>query len=186
MKKLKKAKKRKKAKKAKRIKRVKKARAKKRLKKAKKRAALKKRIKKVKKARKAKKTRKAEIPLKEEKRADLVGELVARGKQRGFITEDEIIHIMPEIESDLEQLESLYEKLELSGVRVVSSDEMLKLETEQAAKEYEKKKAKPSELAVPEEELDRSSSDLVQMYLKEIGRISLLNGRGGDKAGQSQ
>ncbi len=168
---MKKAKKRKKAKKAKRSKRAKKARAKKKLKKARKKVAARKRRKK---ARKAKRIRKAELPSKEEKKADLVGELVARGKQRGFITEDEIIHIMPEIESDLERLESLYEKLELSGVRVVSSDEMLKLETEGAAKEYEKKKAKPSELVVPEEELDRSSSDLVQMYLKEIGRISLL------------
>jgi RNA polymerase primary sigma factor len=79
---------------------------------------------------------------------------------------------MPEVESDLEKLEDLYEKLERSGIRVVSSEEMLKMETEEIGKKYETKRVKRSELVIPEEEA--TSSDLVQMYLKEIGRISLL------------
>lgn len=105
----------------------------------------------------------------------IIKELVQRGKQRGFITEDEIIHIIPDIENNLDKLETLYEKMELSGVKVISSDEMLKLETEKAVEDYEKekKKGKASELIVPEE--SESSSDLVQMYLKEIGRVPLLN-----------
>jgi RNA polymerase primary sigma factor len=179
MKKTKKAKKGKKTRKIKKAKKVKKAKIGKKPKKmrkrkiAKKRRAIRRKVKKIKKARKARRVKRAELFKKEEKKFDRVSELVARGKQRGFITEDEIIHIMPEIESNLEKLEGLYEKLEMTGVRVVSSDEMLKLETDEVAKGYEKKKAKPSELVVPEE-LDRSSSDLVQMYLKEIGKISLL------------
>lgn len=106
--------------------------------------------------------------------ADIISELVARGKQRGFITEDEIIHIVPEVEENLEKLEELYEKLEASGIRVVSSDEMLKMETDETAKQYEKKKkrGKGENIVVAEEET--GSADLVQMYLKEIGRINLL------------
>ena len=42
-----------------------------------------------------------------------IDELVEIGKQRGFITEDEILHVIPEVEKDVSGLEKLYEKLEL-------------------------------------------------------------------------
>jgi RNA polymerase primary sigma factor len=107
---------------------------------------------------------------------DVVKELVRRGKQRGFITEDEIIHIIPDIETNLGKLEELYEKMELSGVKVISSDEMIKMETEKVAEEFGKKKGKSDYLDfIPTEEGEMGSSDLVQMYLKEIGRVALLN-----------
>lgn len=101
-------------------------------------------------------------------------ELMARGKQRGFVTEDEIIHILPDIEQDLENLENLYEHLETSGVRVVGSEEMLKIDTgeeELSPKEKKKKKDRAIEMAEGDD-----ASDLVQMYLKEIGRVTLLTG----------
>ena len=67
-------------------------------------------------------------------------EVFARGKQRGFVTEDEIIHIMPDVDQDIEQLEALYDKLETAGIRVVGSDEMLKIETEKIAADFEVEK----------------------------------------------
>ncbi|MFZ2187216.1 MAG: RNA polymerase sigma factor RpoD [Candidatus Moraniibacteriota bacterium] len=126
-----------------------------------------------------------------EERQDAVTELLARGKQRGFVTEDEIIHILPDVEQDLDHLESLYEKLETSGIRVVGSEEMLKIDIEKEGDNFGKKekgksrgkdsgkgkvkvapKAKDKMMDLGEE----STSDLVQMYLKEIGRVALLNG----------
>jgi RNA polymerase primary sigma factor len=122
-----------------------------------------------------------------EERQDAVTELLARGKQRGFVTEDEIIHILPDVEQDLDHLESLYEKLETSGIRVVGSEEMLKLDIEKEGENFGKKekgkgkgsgkakaapKAKDKMMDLGEE----STSDLVQMYLKEIGRVALLSG----------
>lgn len=106
---------------------------------------------------------------------DLAGELVVRGKQRGFVTEDEIMHAVPNAEQNIEELESLYERLEEVGVRVMSSDEMLKMETDKISENMETEKKsgrrKKSELTeVPED----ASSDLVQMYLREIGRVGLL------------
>lgn len=108
-----------------------------------------------------------------------VNELLARGKQRGFVTEDEIIHILPDVEQDLEGLEALYEELETSGVRIVGSEEMLKIETVKEGERYNDKSAK--EAAKAKERLmdmgeDEVSADLVQMYLKEIGRVALLTG----------
>ena len=121
-----------------------------------------------------------------EAKKDAFNELMARGKQRGFVTEDEIIHILPDVEQDLENLENLYERLETSGIRVVGSEEMLKLETDKVGEEFGKKgkgkgKGKKGEKPVKAKDKmmdlgEESTSDLVQMYLKEIGRVALLNG----------
>jgi RNA polymerase primary sigma factor len=110
-----------------------------------------------------------------EKGRDVVSELLSRGKQRGFVTEDEILHVIPDAEKEIEKLEDLYGQLEKSNVRVLSSDEILKMETDRIPEEMEKEKKgrktkTPSEIAVPED----ASSDLVQMYLREIGRVALL------------
>ena len=62
-----------------------------------------------------------------------IDEFVKLGKQRGFVTEDEILQIIPEVEKNVAELEKLYEKLEQAGVKVVSSDEVIKEEAEQEA-----------------------------------------------------
>jgi RNA polymerase primary sigma factor len=106
-----------------------------------------------------------------------VDELMIRGKQRGFVTEDEIIHAFPEVETDLDNLENLYEKLETAGIKITGSDDLLQIDSEKEAANFEeskKKKKKPAEIYVSDEMGD-GSSDLVQMYLKEIGRVALLS-----------
>ncbi|MEI7750093.1 MAG: RNA polymerase sigma factor RpoD [Candidatus Moraniibacteriota bacterium] len=121
---------------------------------------------------------KTKAETKQEEKVEAFEEIVNRGKQRGFVTEDEIIHILPDVETDLDALERLYGKLEEAGVRVVTSDEMLKVETEQIAESFESGKAakkKSQERPQPVDGED-DTSDLVQMYLREIGRVSLLTG----------
>ncbi|MDH4330839.1 MAG: RNA polymerase sigma factor RpoD [Candidatus Moranbacteria bacterium] len=127
-----------------------------------------------------KKTKKEEVA---DLRKKSIQEIISRGRQRGFITEDEIIHTIPDIEIDIEELEGLYEELENNGVKVVSSEEIIKFETNKVAEEYEKKKSagkKEKEKEKMKEEKDYLSStdvahgDSVQMYLREIGKVSLL------------
>ena len=115
---------------------------------------------------------------KETQKMDAVQELMLRGKQRGFVTEDEIIHILPDVEQDLDNLENLYEQLETSGIRVIGSNEMLKIETDKIGGEFNDKKAKkgPDLMVAQSVEESDESADLVQMYLKEIGRVALLKG----------
>jgi len=130
---------------------------------------------------KAKKTKvvpKKKQEVSDEEIKNLVSELISRGKQRGFVTEDEILHAIPNAEQNIEEVEGLYERLEEIGVRVMGSDEIIKLETEKISEELEeekegkktKKKEEKSEETIGED----SSSDLVQMYLREIGRVDLL------------
>lgn len=111
------------------------------------------------------------------KKINLLDDLVYRSKQRGFITEDEILNAIPDAEKEIEKLEELYEKLEKNNIKVISSDDMLKMETDKISENLEKEKTKrsskksASEITIGED----ASSDLVQMYLREIGRVELLN-----------
>jgi len=107
-------------------------------------------------------------------KAEIIADLIARGKQRGFVTEDEIIHLIPEVEEELDELENLYEQLETAGVKVVVSDDMLKIDSDKEAEVYEKSKKDKSADAHLMDGIEDSSSDLVQMYLREIGRVPLL------------
>lgn len=105
-----------------------------------------------------------------------IDQIFARGKQRGFVTEDEIIHIMPNIDQEIDQLEALYDKLETAGIRVVGSEEILKIETDKVSEDFDKEKKGGKKKTKAAEELSDSTSDLVQMYLREIGRVPLLKG----------
>jgi RNA polymerase primary sigma factor len=116
-----------------------------------------------------------EVPEGEMTMIQVIESLIARGKQRGFVTEDEIIHLLPEIEEEIDELENLYEKLETAGIKVVVSDEMLKIDSDKEAEAYEKSKKDKNADSNLSESIEDSSSDLVQMYLREIGRVHLLS-----------
>lgn len=75
-----------------------------------------------------------------QKKFDQVEDLLYRGKQRGFVTEDEILHIIPDAEKEIDRLEELYERLEKQNIRVASSDEMIKMETDKISNDLEKEK----------------------------------------------
>ena len=95
--------------------------------------------------------------------------VIARGRQRGFITESEILKFFPNVEKDVTELEQLYDRLEEANIKVEESREFI----EEAAPE-------PSEeeinRALNIEADDTITSDSVQMYLREIGKTPLLTG----------
>ena len=100
---------------------------------------------------------------------DQIEELIARGRLRGFITYTEILHMLPNIEEDISSLEQLYEKLSDANIEVVESKDLLEVPQDKAVKEeVETKKVISADEA--------TGHDSVQMYLREIGRISLLTG----------
>ncbi len=97
-------------------------------------------------------------------------ELVARGRLRGFVTYSEILHMMPHIEQDIDALEKLYEKLSDANIELVESKDLLEAPAEELVKKSAK--AKKADLEASED----FNQDSVQMYLREIGKISLING----------
>src|SRR3989338_7607280 len=49
---------------------------------------------------------------------DKIMDLISKGRQRGFVTESEILHSFPQIEKDIDGLEKLYERLESANVNI--------------------------------------------------------------------
>lgn len=86
--------------------------------------------------------------------------LMARGRQRGFVTYDEILKAFPNVEEDVMFLEELYEKFSTAGIDVLEGGGLLEVAEEPTEKGYSR---------------SDSSFDSIQMYLREIGKYPLLN-----------
>ncbi|QQG45214.1 MAG: sigma-70 family RNA polymerase sigma factor [Candidatus Sungiibacteriota bacterium] len=95
--------------------------------------------------------------------------LMERGRGRGFVTYAEILYYFPTIEEDILLLEDLYQRLEQGNIEILESRELLG----EAGEEKAVAKKRKREEAIDFEQL---SQDSVQMYLREIGRITLLTG----------
>lgn len=93
--------------------------------------------------------------------------LLKRGRGRGFVTFAEILYYFPTVEEELSVLEDLYTRFEAENIEVLETRELLNVDQQK-----EQEKAIEKGRKTPEEEM--LSSDSVQMYLKEIGKIPLL------------
>jgi len=93
--------------------------------------------------------------------------LIGKGRERGFVTYDEILKEFPQIENDVMFLDELYGKLSTAGVDILEGGGILEIEE---LKEKEKKQ-------VPHYSRTGTDSayDSIQMYLKEIGQYPLIN-----------
>lgn len=93
-----------------------------------------------------------------------IQELINRGREQGFVTQEDILAVFPEAESKVEELDDLYSRLAEEGVDVFD-----------VADEEEKPSELEKELQVLSAVEESQITDPVRMYLKEIGRIPLLN-----------
>ena len=101
--------------------------------------------------------------------------LVARAKQRGFVTEAEVLHVMPNLEENLHAVEELLDKLEKKGVELVDQ-EVASIWKQASEEEKPSTKVKvSSKRATPDDfDLGQIYDDSIQMYLREIGKAPLL------------
>ncbi|MBU3924976.1 sigma-70 family RNA polymerase sigma factor [Patescibacteria group bacterium] len=164
-----------KAKKAKKIRIVKKSAKRKAAKRAvrPKRKAIKKKI--VSKKAPQKRIKEKEAVLAREKeKENAINDLISRGRDRGFVTEGEILTAIGDIENHLDSLEDLYRKLEDSNIRIEAGNVAISA-TETEIEEYAEKKIIVSVPDIFKEiQPDEISTNSVQMYLKEIGKVPLL------------
>ena len=92
--------------------------------------------------------------------------LIGKGKERGFVTYDEILKEFPTIETDIVFLDELYSKFGVAGIDVLEGGGLLEMEPEVHAN--------PKKYSYGSRGSD-SSYDSIQMYLKEIGQYSLIS-----------
>jgi len=115
-----------------------------------------------------KSTKKVEKPKKMTKSEKILymksAELMKLGKERGYVTYNELLRSFPEVEKDIDFLDGLYEKFSIAGIDVLQSGGMLGEDPS-------------TEVLAQKNAFKRSDSgyDSIQMYLREIGQYPLLN-----------
>lgn len=92
-----------------------------------------------------------------------IKDLIEKNKNKGFVTEKDILYYFPNIESNIDLLEKIAERLEIAGIEIKSSGELWGLNEE-----------------ISEESIKRELQEAdglptaIQQYLREINRIPLL------------
>ncbi len=102
---------------------------------------------------------------------EVLDRLIDRGMQRNFITENEVMFAFGDLEDHIELLEEFLERLEDKGIHFIELKEGFLGQSSQMDTVYDKIRVKV------EHKVDFSdvSQDSIQMYLREIGKIPLLN-----------
>ena len=102
-----------------------------------------------------------------------VEELVKRAAARGFLTEAEVVHALPDLEENIPAVEHLMDRLDAKGIEMV--DQEVASVWQQAA-ESARVKTKKEEQIAESYNLGDIYDDSIQMYLREIGKTALLKG----------
>ncbi|MFA4818653.1 MAG: sigma-70 family RNA polymerase sigma factor [Patescibacteria group bacterium] len=97
--------------------------------------------------------------------------LIKKSRTRGFVTEDEALAVFPEVEEYIDRYDIFLDDLDKQGIQV--------LETEGSILDMAEKKEgifKRAGLSNDKKPYDLSeiSTDSIQMYLREIGKVPLL------------
>ena len=90
-----------------------------------------------------------------------ITELIKKGRERGFVTFSEILYFFPNLEKNINGLEKLFEDLENQGIEIKETREFL----EEPSEEKKRRVASLEKI------------DSIQIYLKEIGKISPIDAR---------
>ncbi|MGB7605994.1 MAG: RNA polymerase sigma factor RpoD [Lutisporaceae bacterium] len=105
----------------------------------------------------------------EELKMSYIKELVDKGKKSGILTYKEIVDTFEEVDMNPDQIDKIYEYLETKGIDVVG---IVENDIDIPAIEDEEVEEIELDITVPE---GISIDDPVRMYLKEIGKVPLLN-----------
>ena len=99
--------------------------------------------------------------------------LIKKGRSRNFLTELEVIQVFGNLEDYLYEYEEFLDEIDSQGISIVEGPKGIldKEEEEEAPKGKAGQKAAAKKL-----DLGDISYDSIQMYLREIGKVSLLTG----------
>ncbi|MBR3836853.1 MAG: RNA polymerase sigma factor RpoD [Clostridia bacterium] len=101
--------------------------------------------------------------------------ILEKGKQKGSLSNSEVMAMLEDVEYESDQLEKLYDVLEASGVDISSFMDAPDLEELKAEEEVEAMETSQEMEQMLQGE-GMALEDHVRMYLKEIGKVPLLSG----------
>ena len=106
-----------------------------------------------------------------------VKRLIAKGKERGYITFDDLNAVLPSDQNSSEQIEDVMANLSEMGIQVVESEESEEGEPP-AAKAEKAEESEEEQTGNIDEEAVGRTDDPVRMYLREMGSVELLSREG--------
>ncbi|MBI4653046.1 RNA polymerase sigma factor RpoD [Candidatus Kuenenbacteria bacterium] len=98
--------------------------------------------------------------------------IIAKGRMRGFLTENEILYAFPNLEDYIPEYENFLIKLEENAVQIIKGKEgfLSQILEEEKTKENKSASWRTQKTSI----LESISLDSIQMYLKEISKTPLL------------
>ena len=111
------------------------------------------------------------VRMAQQEKRSLVKELVELGKQKGSLTNQDILDAIGEADMDPEKLEKLYDAIESQGIEII--EDMVDIKIEDIEIPYEE--SKDDDSSTPVSDTGLAIDDPVKVYLKEIGRVPLLS-----------
>jgi RNA polymerase primary sigma factor len=115
------------------------------------------------------------ILMAEEESFSPIARLIELGRQKSYITIDDILHFFPEAEQDVEQLEEAFAALLSAGIPFVEDASTLEPpEDELVTVEEERDTEIEAELGLDDYLANIDTDDTIGLYLKEVSRVPLL------------
>jgi RNA polymerase primary sigma factor len=104
-----------------------------------------------------------------------IARLIELGRQKSYVTLDDILHFFPEAEQDVQQLEEAFSALLSAGIPFVEDATTSEpSEDDLAAEEAEVEPEDDESLALEDYLANIDTDDTIGLYLKEVSRVPLL------------
>ncbi len=111
----------------------------------------------------------------DEEEFSAIARLIELGRQKSYVTLDDILHFFPEAEQDVEQLEEAFSALLSAGIPFMEDTSLQEPSEDELIAVEESTEPEPEiDLALDDYLANIDTDDTIGLYLKEVSRVPLL------------
>jgi RNA polymerase primary sigma factor len=112
----------------------------------------------------------------EDEEYSAIARLIELGRQKSYVTIDDILHFFPEAEQDVEQLEEAFAALLSAGIAFIEDVTLVEPTEDELVAAEEREAEVEAEVEIPIDDYlaNIDTDDTIGLYLKEVSRVPLL------------